>query len=201
MGSKIFDFLGESFLFDDSLIDQQFGGPNDEEILAELRRYRSFCLSAIPELEAEIGASKSSLRLFSGIKRVSTDLLKQTAFYVEQHVLYDPLFELTCKSDPDASANDAFATAFGLPPAPRLERHELARVTKYLKKLRPMIAANYIKLLPTSYFLEAPKELPFTTSKTGFTERVPEALQKFFRDNAIVESVKNKTVRRSSMEV
>jgi hypothetical protein len=96
---------------------------------------------AIPELEAEIGASNSALRLFYGIKRVSTDLLKQTAFYVEQHVLYDPLFELTCKSDPDASANDAFATALCVPPAPRLERDELASVAKYLKALRPMIAA------------------------------------------------------------
>ena len=107
-------------------------------------------------------------------------------------MLYDPLFELTCKSDPDASANDAFATAFGLPPAPRLERDELASVVKYLKALRPMIAANYVKLLPTSYFFEAPKELPFTTSKTGFSERVPDVLQNFFRDNAIVESVKDR---------
>jgi hypothetical protein len=192
MGSKIFDYLADSFLFDDSLIDQQFSDLNDEEILAELRRYRSFCLSAIQELEAEIGTSKSSLRLFSGIKRVSTDLLKQTAFYVEQHVLYDPLFELTCKSDPDASANDAFATAFGVPPAPRLERDELASVAKYLKALRPMIAANYVKLLPTSYFFEAPNELPFTVSKTGFAERVPKTLQEYFLNNAIVESVKNR---------
>jgi hypothetical protein len=36
-----FDYLADSFLFDDSLIDQQFSGLNDEEILAELRCYRS----------------------------------------------------------------------------------------------------------------------------------------------------------------
>jgi hypothetical protein len=55
-----------------------------------------------------------------------------------------------------------------------------------------MIAANYVKLLPTSYFFEAPNELPFTVSKTGFAERVPKTLQEYFLNNAIVESVKNR---------
>lgn len=53
-----------------------------------------------------------------------------------------------------------------------------------------MVAANYVKLLPTSYFFEPPKEIPLTYSETGFQERVPEALRQFFHDGAIVESVK-----------
>jgi len=31
MGSKVFDFLSESFLFDDSLIDEPFRGVSEDE--------------------------------------------------------------------------------------------------------------------------------------------------------------------------
>src|SRR5260370_20691681 len=69
MGSRTFDFLSESFLFDESLIRERFSNIPDIEIVAELKRYRQFCLSVAPEIEAEIFTSPTSnLRLFSGIK-------------------------------------------------------------------------------------------------------------------------------------
>ena len=95
MGSRVYDFLSESFLFDDSLLSEEFSDVTEAEILRELVRYREFCLSAAAELEQEASSNTSNLKLFSGIRRVGPRLLKQSAFYVEQHILYDPLFELT----------------------------------------------------------------------------------------------------------
>jgi hypothetical protein len=192
MGSKTFDFLTENFLFDDSLISDRFRDLPETEITAELNRYREFCLSVAPEIETEIlNSPQSNLRLFSGIRHVSLSLLRQATLYVHQHVLYDPLFELTHEigSEQKATTN-AFNALLGFSKSP-FNRDKLSSVLAYLKSLSPMVAANYVKLLPTSYFFEPPKELPLTYSETGFEERVPKALRKFFHDAAIVESVKD----------
>ncbi|HKR59490.1 MAG TPA: hypothetical protein VJS64_07125 [Pyrinomonadaceae bacterium] len=192
MGSRTFDFLTESFLLDDSLIHHEFSDISDSEIVGELKRYREFCLSVAPELEAEILMSpKSNLRLFSGIRHVDLDLLKQTTLYVHQHILYDPLFDLTYQMNPDqGKVKTAFNSFFGFS-TPPLNRKRLASVATYFQALRPMVAANYVKLMPTSYFFEPPREIPLTYSETGFQERVPEGFRQFFHERAIVESVKD----------
>lgn len=186
MGSKVYDYLSESLLFDDSLIHDQFSGIPERELLNELARYREFCLSAAAELEQEASSNASNLKLFSGIRRVDPRLLKQSAFYVEQHILYDPLFELTQRSDKNNQAMDAL---FGLDRSP-FNRSRLSRVVGYLKALTPMVTANYVKFLPTSSFFEPSEQIPYRYSATGFADVLPEPLMKFFRDNAIVESVK-----------
>jgi hypothetical protein len=191
VGSRTFDFLTESFLFDDSLIGDRFRDIPEAEILAELKRYRDFCLSVAPEIEAEISNSpESNLRLFSGIKHVNLALLKQASLYVHQHLLYDPLFELTHEFGPEKATTAALNSFLGFNLAP-FDRHSLAKVLGYLKALSPMVAADYVKLLPTSYFFEPPPNLPLTYSETGFEERVPKNLRQFFHDAAIVESVKD----------
>jgi hypothetical protein len=186
MGSKLFDFLSESFLFDGSLINDQFNSVSEGEILKELERYREFCLSSAAELEHEALSNPSNLKLFSGIRRVPPGLLKQSAFYVEQHILYDPLFELTHRMDNNDQALDAL---FGLKREP-FDKSRLSQVASYLKSLTPMVVANYVKLLPTSYFFEPPDQIPFRHSATGFADVLPEPLMRFFQDNAIVESIK-----------
>jgi hypothetical protein len=186
MGSKIFDYLTESFLFDDSLLQDQFSSVPEDEILNELERYREYCLSVASELEQEALSNTSNLKLFSGIRHVAPSLLKQTAFYVEQHILYDPLFELTQGSSDNDKAMDSL---FGLKRS-SFDKSRLSKVVAYLKSLTPMVAANYVKLLPTGYFFEPPKHIPFRHSATGFADVLPEPIMKFFRDNSIVESIK-----------
>lgn len=192
MGSRTFDFLTESFLFDDSLIADQFRDVPETEITAELMRYRDFCLSVAPEIEFEVvNSPPSNLRLFSGIKHVNLGLLRQATLYVHQHILYDPLFELTHRLGREEKATTAALNSLqGFTQAP-LNRERLTRVLEYLQALRPMVAADYVKLLPTSYFFEPPANLPMTYSQSGFEERVPHDLLQFFHDAAIVESVKD----------
>jgi hypothetical protein len=186
MGSRLYDFLADSFLFDDSLIQDKFQSMSDSEVWTELQRYRQFCLSVASELEAEVLSNNSSLKLFSGIKQVSIPLLKQSAFYVQQHVLYDPLFALTHTPTEQTKAMNEF---LGMRDTP-FDKAQVARTLHYLKELTPMIASDYVKLLPTSYLLEPPQEVPFTHSENGFRERVPQSLHDFVHRQAIVESGK-----------
>jgi hypothetical protein len=84
VGSIIYDFLTESFLFDSEAIDHAFADVSDHALLNELQRYRDFCLQNLRELESEAVASPSILRVFSGRRPVSVRSLKQSALYIEQ---------------------------------------------------------------------------------------------------------------------
>jgi hypothetical protein len=192
MGTKAFDFLSESFLFDDERIRDRFAGVPEAEILKELRRYREFCLSSKAELEQEALSNSSNLKLFSGVRRVDPVLLKQSAFYVEQHILYDPLFELTSWRPPrEDRARSSYASLLGGPgPDPSFDKDKLAETAAYLKGLTPMVAADYVKILPTSYFFEPPERFPLKYSENGFADAVPQSLRQFFHKNAVVESTK-----------
>jgi hypothetical protein len=192
MGTKVFDFLSDSFLFDDALIRDRFSGVTEGEILKELRRYREFCLSSTAELEREASSNTSNLKLFSGVKRVDLRLLKQSAFYVEQHVLYDPLFELTSWRPPhEDKVRSAYKTLLGGGQQDSsFDKEKLAETAAYLKALTPMVAANYVKLLPTSYFFEPPEQFPLKYSENGFEDAVPRPLLKFFHENADVKSTR-----------
>ena len=186
MGSRTYDFLNDSFLFDSQCVQDQFRGISDDDVHKELRRYREFCLSITPELEQEILLDKSNLKLFAGIRHVDIALLKQSAFYVHQHVLYDPLFVLTETTTDQSRTMNEF---LGMKPL-SLGRPQLTHTVAYMKALMPMVATDYVKFLPTSYFFEPPKELPITYSTQGFAERIPEALHDFFHSKAVVESGK-----------
>lgn len=192
MGSKVFDFLSESLLFDDTRISDQFAGTPEDEILKEIRRYREFCLTSAAELEREASSNTSNLKLFSGVRVVDPRLLKQSAFYVEQHILYDPLFELTSWKPPHEDKVRSAYGAFlgGHEASTAFDKPRLAKVVAYLKALTPMVAADYVKLLPTSYFFEPPEQFPLKYSENGFADAVPESLLKFFHENAVVESIK-----------
>ncbi|MEK6279174.1 MAG: hypothetical protein AABN95_02365 [Acidobacteriota bacterium] len=186
MGSKLYDFLTDSFLFDDSLIEEQFASITEKEIRIELRRYREFWLSNAAEIESEVQANDSQLKMFSGLKKVRPALLKQTSLYVEQHILYDPLFDLGRERNPD---EDAFNAVFGLR-SPSLDKEEVQESVRYLKALTPMVTSNYVKFFPTSRFFEPLQPIPMRYSKSGFAESVPAELFDFFHANAHVTTAR-----------
>jgi hypothetical protein len=84
-------------------------------------------------------------------------------------VVYDPLFALTKASTEHSKVFNEF---LGMEDT-SLDKAHVARTLHYLKALTPMVAADYVKLLPTSYFFEPPDELPLTYSEKGFAERIP----------------------------
>src|SRR6266487_1974479 len=64
MGSRTFDFLTESFLFRDWLIDDGFRSVPEDELRHEVRRYREFCVAEQPALHAKIDHASTSLVAF-----------------------------------------------------------------------------------------------------------------------------------------
>ena len=132
---------------------------DEQELKNELRAYREYCLAHIREIEEEAAASGSALKMFSGMERVELNLLKQSAFYVEQHVLQDPLFPLTHEG---GHMNEAMRSYLRFPDSD-INREKLSSVLKYLKSLTPMVAANYVKFLPSSYLFEPRENIPCIT--------------------------------------
>ncbi len=185
MGSLLYDFLTESFLFRPALIESSFEGIRDAEITAELQRYREFCLNNLEKLQLEAGAPRSTLCVFAG-QWVNLQTLKQSALYIERYVLPDPLFALTPKRTQSSEAMRAY---FQLPQT-ALDREALLRAVKYLKSLTPMVAADYVKLLPVSYLFEPPAQPPVYYSRNEFADILPPELASFLRERIRVNNLR-----------
>lgn len=159
----------------------------ESEIRKELSRYRDHWFANAAQIEKEVRSNDSSLKLFSGLKRTDLRLLRQTALYVDQQILTDPLFALGREPNSDV---DAFNAVFGLR-SPGFDKGEVQKAVRYMKALTPMVAGDYVKFFPTSRFFEPLQQIPLTYSRTGFAERVPKELHEFFHSNAHVTSAKS----------
>jgi hypothetical protein len=186
MGSRTYDFLSESLLFDESLISDQFRTVPDDELRKELQRYREFCLAHVDELERELHRDSSALKLFSANEKLHLNFLLQSAFYVQQYVLPDPLFALTYEK---GSIHKSYDKLFGMPDK-GIDKREITGIARYLKTLTPMVVADYVKLLPVTYLFESSDNLPMFHSENGFADVLPEPLLQFFRAHATVWSLK-----------
>ena len=185
MGSLLYDYLTESPLFEEALYDDDFGEYSDDQLRTELDRYRDFCLKNLSALTDDAINGRSILRVFAGVGRVDIATLKQSALYIHQHVVPDPLFPFT-----EARSNmaDAMGRYLGVPGA-SLDRRGLVGALQYLKQLTPMVAANYVKPLPISLVFEAPKELPIYSSDNCFSDLLPPDRLAFFHKHAKVTSL------------
>lgn len=185
MGSRTFDFLTESFLFKDALIQDKFRTISEQEILDELNKYREFCLSNQADLENEVLTNTSSLKVISDIEMPDLNSLKQSAFYIEQYVINDPIFSLSYREN---EVNKAINSYLGLNEE-SINKSNLAKVVAYVKALTPMVFANYVKLLPINLFLEPSSQLPILHSENLFSDVLPEPIIDFFHNNVIINSV------------
>ena len=185
MGTKLYDFLTESFIFDGSRYEESFSGFTDDAIVSELQRYREFCLSNLDALTVEALDAGPVLRVFTGRNEVGLQTLKQSAFYIQQYVLPDPLFPFTAVR---SQTSDAMASYLGYEKS-GLDREDLIRVLRYLKTVTPMVAADYVKFLPVSKLFEAPENLPMYYSENQFSDVLPKDVLAFLQKRAIVRSL------------
>lgn len=185
MGSQTFDFLTDSFLFQDAFIQSQFSKVSESEIQKELARYRDFCLSKQSELEQEVLLNESNLNVISDIEMPDLSLLKQNAFYINQHIINDPLFAIGYKESEFGKALNSYLGV----DSKETNKTILTNIMAYLKQLTPMVVADYVKLLPVNIFLEPPKQLPILYSENLFSDILPTSLIRFFYDNAVIQSL------------
>jgi hypothetical protein len=147
MGSHLFDFLTESFLFRQDLIAEEFAQTPVSEIEKELRSYREFCIKNRAEMFTESASGGSSLTLYDP-EHLSLRELTQAAFYVDRYILKDPLLRFT-----ETRSESAKVLAKGsiCPPGDEgLRLGDLSRTLGELKTLTPMVATDFVKFVPSS---------------------------------------------------
>jgi hypothetical protein len=188
MGSRLYDFLADSFLFRDDFLDSSAVLEPLSEIQAELERYRQFCLLNERELYVDAAGEDSSLSLYSAEEINIPDLL-QAALYVNRYVLQDPLFELTAKRS--EAGKTLTKAGFVEPPSTdgELDLERARQVLKFMKALTPMIAGNFVKFVPSSKAMEDSEETPIYASDSYFEDALPAAVLRKYQEAADVSAV------------
>ena len=188
MGTKLFDYLHESIFFDAAAVSTGFSSVSEDDLRTELTRYRDFALANLDDLLHEIYACQSTTKIFTGVRRHrdDIDLLKQGAFYIEQVVLDDPLFQLTKRSTEQGKVINEYLGMSGGRPL----QEDVAAAAAKLRHMKPMIAADYVKLLPVSYLFEPPEQTPIYYSENFFEDVLPPEFMSFFKSNAEVRSMR-----------
>lgn len=186
MSHSAYDFLTESFLFDDQHIQNKYRRFQEQDITSELMAYRRHVLDNQPSLFEEITASNDNLSVHAesfGSFLPSIKLIKRSVLYLEKVVINDPIFELTA---PRQHASEVMSDYLGFKSTSEVDREKLAEAARYMKTVTPMVVGNFIKFVPTSYMHEAPKEIPLYFSENNFADVLPPQLLEWFRDHAEV---------------
>ena len=186
MGSLTYTFLSESFLFDDANITEQYSRFPDAELRAELNRYREYVISNLPQLIREIGTTEGPLRIFVDGNCPSVELLKQSALYMEQLVVSDPIFAV---SRPPSHIEGPVRQFIGMTSVVSVDREELARHAAEMKMLTPLVVSGYLKFFPVDYYTEPILRGLGTYSKTGFSDVLPEHVMARYRPKLSVRSI------------
>jgi hypothetical protein len=181
MSHIAYDFLADSLFFNDSSLNSSFKNETSQRIEKELVDYRKHIIGNFDALKAEINKNQSNLNVFSSAQYTSLDLLKQTALYLNQYIVADPLFRYTNLETPGERAMSA---SLGFPEKQTLD--SLVTASTYLKGLTPMVAGNFVKVFPVTYHFEPPKELPLKMPVNNNNDLLPPDIMQFFKDRCVV---------------
>lgn len=178
MANTAFDFLTESFLFNDRYIEDNFRKVSEQELLLELQKYQEYIQVNYPTIVEETHSnSKLNVSIESAGKLPNEKLLKQLALYMDRIVISDPVFEFT----PTKSNSHApMSKLMGLNSREEIDRIRLAQNVKYMKWTTPLVATQFVKYMPISLIHEAPKELPIYYSPNNFSDDLPKEIFDFF---------------------
>lgn len=185
MGSVTYDFLVDSILFNVREIDSLYSSLTESQLENLLQDYRQHCLANIVSLKNEITDKKSSLKVLSSIEEVPYKMLKQSALYFDQFIIYDPLFKFTHHEN---EAGRVVKKYLGFQEH-GINRKDLVETIRLLKAITPMIAGDFVKILPLSYNFEPPKETPINIPINYFADVLPKEIMQYFRDRVIVKSL------------
>ena len=186
MGSITYNFLANSILFDNREIDNLYSSLTDSQLENILHDYREHCLSNITDLTKEVADNKSSLKVLSSIEEMPYETLKQGALYFDQFIIYDPLFQ---KSNPRSQATDVLSEYLGFQQH-KIDRKGIADTAKLLKSITPMIAADFVKILPLSKPFEPPKDIPLNLPINYYADELPKELMQYCRERTIIKSMR-----------
>ncbi len=182
MSHIAYNFLADSLFLNQNSINSEFKNESIGRIEKELIDYRSHILKNLSELKKEINQSQTSLSVFSSSEDTPIDLMKQTALYLDQYVIADPLFRFT---NMESKLEQAMSSHLGFSSS-GINRNSLTQAAIYLQNLTPMVAGKYVKTFPVAYHFEAPKELPLKIPINNNNDLLPKDILDFFHSKCVV---------------
>jgi hypothetical protein len=185
MGSIIYNFLADSLLLHKGSLDSNFAKESIERLEQELQAYREYCIANYHELINEIKSKQSPIKVFSSTENVTLNLLTQTALYIEQFIIPDPIFKFT---DRQSEAGRVTAKYLGYEER-HLDKRKLKDAAQFLKNITPMVAGDFVKIFPLSYHFEGPKVIPFNIPVNFNNGLLPDKIRDFFWENVEVKSM------------
>lgn len=185
MGTIAYDFLTNSILFNERQIEQNYSSLTDNHLEILLNDYREHCLTNISELMREITRNNSSLKVLSSIQEIPFETLKQSALYFDQFIIYDPLFPFTNKT---SETSEILSKFIGYQKS-GIDRKKLIKTIKLLKAITPMIASDFVKILPLSKAFEPPKDIPLNLPINYYADSLPKEIMEYCREKAILHSM------------
>ncbi|MCY6354384.1 hypothetical protein [Clostridium sp. ZS2-4] len=192
MSHVAFDFLSESFLFDENNLNNFFRKFTDLDLKKELNKYREYIINNIDDVLLECKDNHENTSVLSQIfnsKMISIDMLKQSSLYIHKFILDDPIFKVTNDYQTNELKNTMNAY-LGMSADIKVNRKDLVHKIKYMKNLSYAVYSDYIKFIPGSYLNEPPKEIPLRYSDNYFAELRNENIRKFFYDNITISPMK-----------
>lgn len=185
MKKSILNFITDSFLFQKKAIDNHYLLYNDDQLEKELERYRTFCL----EYASEKQTNKQNLNvLVQGTDYLPDEtFLKQTALYVHQIILNDPVFGF---SSPKSSISETMNQYLGME-INGYDRTRISNSAKYITSHKKAIQSGFVDFLPLSFFDEPPREIPIKYSEVLFSDILPKDILNYFHQNAKVTPIQN----------
>lgn len=187
MGSVTYDFLADSIFFHKKSIEDKFKKESNSRLEKELETYRNHCIKNQKVLIDEIRTRDSFLKVFSSMERVQLNLLKQTALYVDQFIVYDPLFRHTNFQSEIAKVTGQY---LGYNQDEGIDKNAISKSAKFLREITPMVAHDFVKIFPLSYHFEAPLQIPINLPVDYNNGILPKPILEFFWEHASVRSMR-----------
>ena len=176
MSKLAYDFLADSFLFNEEAINTNYKDFTDRTIESELEKYRAHIVKALPELRLALTAPHAKLSVYfdsSSRDIPPVSLLKQSSLYYDRIIVDDPLFRESRRQSPIREIATQHAGYSG----PRPNRERTASAARFMKVVTPMVARDLLWLIPVSITREPPEQIPIRYSETLFAEDIPPGLR------------------------
>jgi hypothetical protein len=188
MSNVLFDFLTESFLFNNSYIETYYSTITEKELQLELRKYREYTRKNLPLIISEIQQGKNlmniSIESFGYLP--DENMLKQIALYLDRVILPDPVFEYTNEK---GHAHVPISRVMGINASLDINRKNLANDIKYMKGTTSLVANKFVKYFPVSLIHEPPKNLPIIYSENNYSDDLPPEVFNYFYEKAKVNNI------------
>ena len=184
--SKIcLNYLRNSFLYSYDLCEKKYSGYSDGEIQGELQKYRNFVVENIEGIKSEIKTDSRKLDICveSFHNLPSQDFFRQMILYMDQVVVFDPVF---AKTEMQTSFSKAMGEYIGLSKDKEFDREKLVEDIDYVRNIGELIDNDFVVMLPISLIHESPKEIPIQYSDNLFSDCIPTDILEYYRSIAHV---------------